>query len=122
MEAKEKLEKDSPSSSTPEVYDFKCSMCDLHEKAEYKGTAPPFSRNIILKYPSYVMRDPFSPPGKGEILVLGADCTMCEKPVCVAKECSLFYLKSYCLECVEKNNEQFPSEIKAKLAQANKKR
>ncbi|VVC94830.1 unnamed protein product [Leptidea sinapis] len=46
------------------VYDFICTSCNLTEKAHYKGTNPPFSRNISLKYPSYIMKDPFSPPGK----------------------------------------------------------
>lgn len=82
----------------PVVYDFQCISCELNEKAHYKGSCPPFSRNILLKYPSYVMKDPFSPPGKGEILVLGSDCSVCEKPVCINKECSFFYSKTYCLD------------------------
>lgn len=98
-----------------ETIEFKCSSCDIIEKVQYKGTNPPFSRNIILKYPSYVMKDPFSPPGKGEILVLGGDCSECEKPVCIGKECSLFYCKMFCLDCVKKSIDKFPLEIKSKL-------
>ncbi|KOB73456.1 hypothetical protein OBRU01_10720, partial [Operophtera brumata] len=94
------------------VYDFKCSNCNLNEKAHYKGQKPPFSRNIVLRHPSYVMKDPFSPPGKGEILVIGSDCAICDKPVCISKDCSLFYIKSYCLDCANKHYETFPVEIK----------
>lgn len=103
------------------VYDFKCSSCDMEEKVQYKGTKPPFSRNIALKHPSYVMKDPFSPPGKGEILVLGADCAICENSVCISKECSLFYNQAYCLQCAYKCIETFPAEIKTKLALVKKK-
>ena len=103
------------------VYDFKCTSCGIDEKPHYKGTNPPFSRNIVLKYPSYVMKDPFSPPGKGEILVLGSDCVNCEQNVCISKECSLFYKKMYCLDCANKLLETFPVEIKSKIIQMKKK-
>lgn len=95
--------------------DFLCTVCGMKEKVHYKGCTPPFSRGVILKYQSYVMKDPFSPPGKGEILVLGADCDICGKSVCIGKECSLFYLKHYCLQCVNKNLNIFPLEIQAKV-------
>ncbi|CAG9789150.1 unnamed protein product [Diatraea saccharalis] len=98
-------------------YDFKCASCNLNEKAHYKGTTPPFSRNVILKYSSYVMKDPFSPPGKGEIIVLGADCAICKKTVCISKECSLFYSKLFCLSCVYDSIDKFPVEIKSKVMQ-----
>lgn len=97
------------------VYDFKCSQCGLFEEAHYKGTNPPFSRKIELKYPSYIMKDPFSPPGKGEILILGADCVMCNKTVCISKQCSIFYFKTYCVECVQNSLDKFPIEITNKL-------
>ncbi|XP_028160068.1 putative transferase CAF17 homolog, mitochondrial [Ostrinia furnacalis] len=99
------------------IYDFKCASCNLEEKVHYKGTSPPFSRNIVLKYPGYVMKDPFSPNGKGEILVLGADCAICNNAVCISKECSLFYLKTYCLNCASNFVDKFPAEIRSKLAQ-----
>lgn len=107
--------------SVPVVHDFKCSSCNINEKAHYKGTSPPFSRNIDLKYPSYIMKDPFSPPGKGEILILGADCASCDKTVCVNKKCSLFYLKTYCLDCAQRSIEKFPVEIRNKVIQVIKK-
>lgn len=102
------------------IYDFKCFVCGIDEKAHYKGTHPPFSRNIVLKYPSYIMKDPFSPPGKGEILVIGADCTICGKAVCINKECSLFYVKTFCLICANNAIETFPIEIKSKLVKLKK--
>uniref|UniRef100_S4NLM1 Cysteine-rich DPF motif domain-containing protein 1 n=1 Tax=Pararge aegeria TaxID=116150 RepID=S4NLM1_9NEOP len=101
--------------NVPETIHFKCSSCGMAEGAQYKGTNPPFSRKIELKYPSYVMKDPFSPPGKGEILVLGGDCVMCQKAVCISKQCSIFYLKTYCLECVRNSIDKFPTELTGKL-------
>lgn len=112
---------DSKQKEEPVVYNFKCTSCEIDEQAHYKGSNPPFSRNIVLKYPSYVMKDPFSPPGKGEILVLGSDCVVCGLPVCINKECSLFYIKMYCLNCANKSIEIFPVEIKSKLAQLKRK-
>ncbi|KAI5643122.1 cysteine-rich domain-containing protein [Phthorimaea operculella] len=97
------------------TYDFNCLSCNMNEKAHYKGTNPPFSRNVVLKYRSYIMKDPFSPPGKGEILVLGSDCQLCEKQVCLSKTCSVFYGKTYCLDCVHKSLDKFPVEIRSKL-------
>ncbi|KPJ18089.1 UPF0595 protein CG11755 [Papilio machaon] len=116
-------EMDDPNKSVEEkelVYDFNCVSCNLNEKAHYKGTKPPFSRNIILKYPSYVMKDPFSPPGKGEVLMLGADCAICDKPVCISKECSIFYMKLFCINCAKQSLEKFPVEIQSKI-NSNKK-
>ena len=100
---------------TQVVFDFKCSQCGMLEQAHYKGTTPPFSRKIELKYPSYVMKDPFSPPGKGEVLILGADCAICERTVCISKECSIFYLKMYCLQCVQNSIDIFPIELTKKI-------
>ncbi|XP_060805369.1 putative transferase CAF17 homolog, mitochondrial [Amyelois transitella] len=102
------------------VYNFQCSVCGMTEKANYKGTNPPFSRNIELKWPSYVMKDPFSPPGKGEILVLGADCAMCNKCVCINKECSIFYTKMFCFNCAHNSIDKLPTEIKSKFTQLRK--
>lgn len=103
--------------TAPVVYNFQCVNCNMNEKANYKGIKPPFSRNIVLKYPSYVMKDPFSPPGTGEILVLGADCAMCNKSVCINKDCSLFYQKTYCLDCVNNSLDKFPAEVCNKISQ-----
>lgn len=98
-----------------EFYDFICVSCKLSEKAHYKGTKPPFSCNVVLKYPSYVMKDPFSPPGKGEVLMLGADCAICEKTVCISKECSVFCMKLFCINCAKQSLEKFPVEIQGKI-------
>ncbi|CAK1583473.1 unnamed protein product [Parnassius mnemosyne] len=101
-------------------YEFTCTSCSLSEKAHYKGTKPPFSRNIVLKYPSYVMKDPFSPTGKGEILMLGSDCSICDRPVCISKDCSIFYKQIFCLNCAQNSIEKFPVEIKVKINQCKK--
>ncbi|CAG4986468.1 unnamed protein product [Colias eurytheme] len=111
------METSKKADDAPVHYDFTCTGCGLIEKAHYKGTNPPFSRNIELKYSSYIMKDPFSPPGKGEIMVIGADCATCDKAVCIGKECSIFYCKSYCLQCAKASIDNFPAEIKSKIVQ-----
>lgn len=113
---------DTPKIKSDELvsYDFRCSRCDLKEQVNYRGTQPPFSRNVELKYTSYVMKDPFCPPGKGEILVIGSDCAICNKAVCINKECSIFYCKIYCLACAKTHIEKFPLEIKSKIIQLSK--
>lgn len=95
---------------------FKCTSCELSENYDYKGKKPPFSKLINLKSESYVMKDPFSPPNKGQMLILGSDCSQCHKPFCQAPSCSLMYGRFYCLSCALTNVHQFPPQIQQRLA------
>lgn len=99
---------------------FRCTSCDLSENYDYKGRKPPFSKLINLTYESYVMKDPFSPPNKGQFLILGSDCSECHKPFCQASSCSFFYRRFYCIPCAQKNVQQFPSQLQQRLCKPRK--
>ncbi|XP_028520877.1 cysteine-rich DPF motif domain-containing protein 1 [Apis cerana] len=62
---------------------FKCSYCSLEERFDFKGIKAPFARQLTYLEECYIMKDPFSLPNKGEVLVLGADCNFCKKSVCL---------------------------------------
>lgn len=97
---------------------FICSSCKLMEKFNYKGTKPPFARNILYLEECYVMKDPFSLPGRGEVLVLGGDCSLCQKAICSA--CSIFYTKRFCKDCANDNLKNFPPQLQTKIKLINK--
>lgn len=99
----------------PPKVDFLCCICHMKELVDYKGKKPPFSRHLKLEEESYVMKDPFSPPGKGQVIVMGSDCSICGRTVCIAKECSVFYTKTFCKDCFHDNHEYFPKQIVNKL-------
>ncbi|KAK0087121.1 hypothetical protein PV325_001730 [Microctonus aethiopoides] len=92
---------------------FRCEFCSLVEHYHYKGLKPPFARDILFNENCYIMKDPFSLPNKGEVLILGGDCSICNKSVCL--DCSIFYTKRFCQECVAKNIDNLPSQLKNKM-------
>lgn len=102
---------------------FKCENCGFVAVCNYKGTTPPFSKNIKFTEECYVMQDPFSPPpgnatsksNSEYFIVIGADCCSCTKVVCAATTCSLFYQKSYCFDCAHQSITSFPLEIQSKI-------
>lgn len=94
---------------------WKCFCCDLEEHYNYKGTKPPFAKHLTFSEDCYIMKDPFSPPSKGEILLLGADCSVCQKSVCM--ECSFYYTKRFCKNCALKNIKHFPPKFENKILQ-----
>ncbi|XP_063991683.1 cysteine-rich DPF motif domain-containing protein 1 [Diachasmimorpha longicaudata] len=96
---------------------FRCFLCPLEEHFDYRGSKPPFSRDILYLEECYIMRDPFSPPNKGEVLVLGGDCSLCERTVCLG--CSIFYTKRFCKECAN-NNVNLPIQLQSKVKSLNK--
>ncbi|XP_066285595.1 cysteine-rich DPF motif domain-containing protein 1-like [Branchiostoma lanceolatum] len=95
--------------------DFACSLCNISAPYDYLGTTPPYAKSIVLLEKAYVMKDQFT-PGKEGHLVLGADCCLCGKCVCLGQDCSLFYTKRFCLPCVLQNIQEFPLEIQEEVA------
>jgi len=93
---------------------FACYICDLKERYDYKGARPPFARQLLYLEECYVMRDPFSLPNRGEVLVLGADCTKCKRPVCLA--CSIYYAGRFCSECASNELHNLPVQLHGKIA------
>ncbi|KAJ1528719.1 hypothetical protein ONE63_007112 [Megalurothrips usitatus] len=92
-----------------------CSYCNFEERYHYKGQKPPFAKAFVFAEEGYVMRDPFSPPGKGQCLLIAGDCSLCNKAVCCSSECSLFYTKRFCISCVRKNIGYFPQQVINKI-------
>lgn len=102
---------------------FKCEECNFQMDCDYKGTKPPFAKNIQFDVDSYVMVDPFSPPPSNlssksnseYFIVIGSDCANCDRSICSASNCSIFYRKSYCGSCAHQMLNQFPVEIQSKI-------
>ena len=96
---------------------FECRVCGLCEMCQYYGTSPPFVRKgLEFSEPCYVMLDPFSPynPKKANnFLVLGADCSACSATVCV--DCSIFFTKTFCVECAQFNINEFPLDVQNRI-------
>lgn len=97
---------------------FTCYFCSLNENYDYKGAKPPFARQLIYSEDCYIMKDPFSLPNRGEVLVLGADCDICKHTVCLG--CSIFYTKRFCLKCAVANMQNLPSQLHAKIKNSTK--
>lgn len=96
---------------------WKCSSCPLEEKYDYKGKNPPFAKHLIFSEECYIMKDPFSPPNRGEVLVLGGDCKICNNPVCI--ECSIYLNNRFCNKCAMKNIKSFPLETHKRIKKLN---
>lgn len=92
---------------------FKCSFCNLKERYDYKGAKPPFARQLIYLEECYIMKDPFSLPKRGEVLILGADCSICKHIVCLG--CSIFYTQRFCLKCASNNMQKLPYQLHGKI-------
>ncbi|KAJ8672976.1 hypothetical protein QAD02_004237 [Eretmocerus hayati] len=97
---------------------WKCCHCRLEEHYDYKGNKPPFAKHLSFSEDCYIMKDPFSSLNRGEILILGGDCSICNRSVCL--ECSLFYAKRFCKACAFENSRYFPSEVQKKIHVLNK--
>lgn len=115
---------------------FRCCLCNLHAKYSYYGTRP-LERNqesttsnksqtnqlnkeqIILMEKCYICDDPFTPTNKlASYFILGANCHLCNRMVCLGAECSFFYYKKrFCLQCAQKylDTNEFPVELKAEI-------
>lgn len=119
--SKEKLTTDTKE-DTPKI-PFKCAQCNFTAACEYKGKKPPFAKNINFNEDSYIMQDPFSPPPSNlsnksnseYFIVIGSDCVKCQKVVCSANTCSIFYGQTYCAQCANYFVTQFPLEIQSKI-------
>ncbi|CAL1568933.1 unnamed protein product [Knipowitschia caucasica] len=105
----------SESKTEPPPTLFICDLCGLNSPFSYYGQKPPNTRAIVLLEECFVAKDPFS-PDKEKFLILGSCCSLCDKCVCVGADCSLFYTKRFCMQCVNQHLDQFPHQIRAELA------
>jgi hypothetical protein len=127
---------------------FTCYMCNLYSKYDYYGTRPldrfllskPIEEltseqkvqlsnslnnkkkeNVILLEKSYICDDPFSQLKSSNYLILGSNCSVCSRMVCVNNDCSFFYYKKrFCLKCAsnyikDKSSNEFPIELKTEI-------
>ncbi|KAM9846039.1 cysteine-rich DPF motif domain-containing protein 1 [Aulostomus maculatus] len=99
----------------PPLKTFNCQLCGFTSPFTYYGQKPPNTRAIVLLEECFVTKDPFS-PDKEKFLVLGSSCSVCGVCVCVSSDCSLFYTRRFCVQCVNKHLDQFPHQIQAELA------
>ena len=90
---------------------FLCESCKLSELYHYFGSNPRFHKGISFKEECYLMKDPFVAQGTASFLLLGSHCSLCEKVVCQASTCSIFYTKRLCLSCAKNNESELPNEI-----------
>ncbi|CAH8850473.1 unnamed protein product [Trichobilharzia szidati] len=84
---------------------FHCRLCNFKIRYDYKGDSPPFfKKDVKLLENAYCIRDPFADDNLGGI-ILGGDCSLCGKCVCVSQNCSSYYLKRYCRDCSKDMND-----------------
>ena len=137
----EKTERED-SDSQPKPTKFTCHICDLSARYDYYGRRPlerhysiemshqsmsettkekqKHSRkheSIELIENCYVCDDPFDGHNRASYLVLGSNCNVCNKMVCVGTQCSFFYYtKRFCFVCASSEEKvgrhgEFPAEI-----------
>ena len=101
---------------------FQCKECDLYARYEYFGHKPydhyqkTSKDKLILFEDCYICDDPFTDSKSRNFLILGSDCSICKKKVCVSSECSIFYYtKRFCIKCALEKIDEFPNEIKLEL-------
>lgn len=118
-----KIEDKKPEKVEEPKVPFNCSNCGFSIDCDYNGKCPPFSKNIKFNDICYVLKDPFSPPpgrtsnksNSEYFIVIGSNCCRCNKVVCASSTCSLFYQKSYCLDCAHQSISLFPLEVQSKI-------
>lgn len=102
---------------------FHCVICNFQMCCDYKGNAPHFAKNIQFSDECYVIKDPFSPPPGNlstkslceHFIVIGSDCSYCNRSVCQLNSCSIFYHKFYCSDCAFQLLNTFPVEVQCKI-------
>ena len=115
--------KDTPNDEASNVKTFTCGICSFTSPYTYYGRKPPSTKSrMVLLEDAYVIKNPFIDPRQAEKvtvsgkpihppLILGSHCSVCRAPVCVAVECSYFYTKRFCKECMEEYLEHFPDQV-----------
>lgn len=103
------------SSEKIDIKYFECSTCNLRVQFEYFGKNPPWYKNFRILEEAYVIEDPFSPPKRNKIIILGSHCIKCNKIVCKDTTCSIYFEGTYCIKCAKTNIDSFPSSLKRKL-------
>lgn len=114
---------------------FQCSLCPFYaaydrydskyltESSVVPTTTAKNKREpgimVALLEEVYLLHDPFvavkekdkEDPSKLSSVIIGTTCSVCSRPVCVHSDCSLFYTRRFCLQCLAKYRDEFPREI-----------
>ncbi|KAG0713451.1 Cysteine-rich DPF motif domain-containing protein 1 [Chionoecetes opilio] len=98
---------------------FLCENCGLRETYHHYGRRPPFHRGVAFQDDCYVMRDPFQSQATSSFLLLGSTCTVCDRVVCQATSCSVYYTARFCVGCAEANLTEFPKEMQQRINKAH---
>ena len=113
---------------TSAVKSFTCGICNFTSPYTYFGRKPPTTRSrMVLLEDAYLIKNPFIDPRQAlkstvsgkpthPPLILGSDCSVCRVPVCVAIQCSYFYIKRFCKECMTEYLDHFPEQVKKEFA------
>lgn len=94
---------------------FECSGCKFRTVYEYHGREPPHFKGYKLLEDAYVIENPFIPPKQNNFIVIGSQCTKCNKTVCKDDSCSFYYDGTFCFECAKQESPNFPSSVREKF-------
>jgi len=96
---------------------MECYMCRTLYPYDYHGIQPPYAPAYTYLEPVYTLQDPFSHTHLNAVICVGGTCASCEKTICVASECSIFYSKLLCSRCVHQEPDiELPKELEAQIA------
>lgn len=100
-ENSEKHDTISPSTTEPSAARFACYRCGFSGCYDNRGRLPAFCRSVhCVESSAYVVYDPLVAVKRDRRpVLLGADCSACRRPVCCSSECSVFYVRTFCVEC-----------------------
>mmetsp|Transcript_3851 Transcript_3851/g.8680 ORF Transcript_3851/g.8680 Transcript_3851/m.8680 type:complete len:146 (+) Transcript_3851:118-555(+) len=87
-------------SRTPTIHRFSCCRCGFESHVDYHGRTPPFNRSIVFLEGVFLIRSPMGDANRP--LCLGGTCVVCERQVCAAAKCSVFYTKRICADCLSR--------------------
>lgn len=93
---------------------FECSSCHFTSPYDYFGKRPGFLKSVVLLEEAFIMKDPFTPENRH--LTVGGHCSECKKAVCVKMNCSIFYTRRFCIECVTRHWEEFAQEVQQEIS------
>ena len=92
-----------------------CSVCGLEVAYEvYSTSHPRLEPQVEWTEAAYVRSDPWRQQGRRPFAV-GSRCSQCQRNVCRAKECCVFYAKSFCIRCARANRDAFPAAVQREL-------
>ncbi|GMT25108.1 hypothetical protein PFISCL1PPCAC_16405, partial [Pristionchus fissidentatus] len=114
--SKEKEKEDDDDMSIDPWIPFDCTICKLNAKCYFRELR---CSDGFYPSPVFFMRDPFTAPPRvrgrkpvlNDYVVIGAQCEICQLPVCLAKSCTLYFGAHFCSSCVMRERRRFPEKL-----------